>query len=137
MSGIVLEPLEYESSKDLDTCRYNLSAGGSMMAPSVPCVMVTPIAPHTLSFRPIVIQRDCKIEITVMESSRIDARALFDCRNVRSTCKVVLIAPCMLNRQSCFDHPVHFQHAIFVFVFWSSHASTATLTCRCWLWSHP
>ena len=30
---------------------YNLSAGGPMVAPSVPCIIIAPIAPHTLSFR--------------------------------------------------------------------------------------
>ena len=45
---------------------YNLSAGGSISAPTVPCVLVTPIAPHTLSFRPVVIHLDCVIEIDVL-----------------------------------------------------------------------
>lgn len=45
---------------------YNLSAGGSMMSPHLPCISVTPIAPHTLSFRPIVISVNSHIEIGVM-----------------------------------------------------------------------
>ena len=45
---------------------YSLSAGGSLMAPSVHCVTVTPIAPHTLSFRPLVINIESDIEVTVM-----------------------------------------------------------------------
>ena len=31
---------------------YSLAAGGSMIAPSVSCTLVTPVAPHSLSFRP-------------------------------------------------------------------------------------
>ena len=62
---------------------YNLSAGGSIVAPNVPCMLVTPIAPHTLSFRPVVIHLDVAIEVDVLPTARIDARALFDCRSAR------------------------------------------------------
>merc|ERR1712012_1179949 len=34
---------------------YAVAAGASMIHPSVPAVMVTPICPHSLSFRPIVV----------------------------------------------------------------------------------
>ncbi|XP_069698330.1 NAD kinase-like isoform X12 [Periplaneta americana] len=34
---------------------YAVAAGASMIHPSVPAIMVTPICPHSLSFRPIVV----------------------------------------------------------------------------------
>ncbi len=34
---------------------YNISAGGSLISPTVPCIALTPICPHTLSFRPVVV----------------------------------------------------------------------------------
>lgn len=34
---------------------YAVAAGASMVHPSVPAIMVTPICPHSLSFRPIVV----------------------------------------------------------------------------------
>lgn len=34
---------------------YNLSAGGPLIAPDVPAMVLTPICPHSLSFRPVVV----------------------------------------------------------------------------------
>ena len=34
---------------------YSLSAGGSIVAPNVPCILVTPLCPHSLSVRSIVV----------------------------------------------------------------------------------
>lgn len=33
---------------------YSLAAGGSMVHPQVPCILFTPICPHSLSFRPLM-----------------------------------------------------------------------------------
>lgn len=43
---------------------YNMSAGGPIMAPTLEAVAITPIAPHTLSMRPIVVGADEPICIT-------------------------------------------------------------------------
>jgi NAD+ kinase len=42
---------------------YNLSAGGPIVSPKIEAVVITPICPHTLTFRPIVISADSKIEV--------------------------------------------------------------------------
>lgn len=44
---------------------YNLSAGGPVIYPSMNAVVVTPICPHTLSNRPLVVPDDSVIEITL------------------------------------------------------------------------
>jgi NAD+ kinase len=42
---------------------YSLSAGGPIVVPTVESIMVTPIAPHTLSVRPIVLPPDAEIVV--------------------------------------------------------------------------
>ena len=41
---------------------YNLSASGPILEPSLRCLCITPVAPHTLTLRPIVISADAAIE---------------------------------------------------------------------------
>ncbi|MBF0541245.1 MAG: NAD(+)/NADH kinase [Nitrospirae bacterium] len=43
---------------------YNLSAGGPILYPTLNCIVITPICPHTLTNRPIVINDDQTIELT-------------------------------------------------------------------------
>jgi len=49
---------------------YSVSAGGSLISPDVPCVAITPICPHTLSFRPVVVADSALIYITVPWNAR-------------------------------------------------------------------
>lgn len=42
---------------------YNLSAGGPIVDPSLPVVMLTPICPHTLSLRPLVMPDSGTLEV--------------------------------------------------------------------------
>lgn len=60
---------------------YSLSVGGPMVAPSVPCALLTPIAPHSLSFRPLVVPESSDILIHLPCQSRRGARASFDGRS--------------------------------------------------------
>ena len=45
---------------------YSLSAGGPVVVPSVDALVVTPICPHTLAVRPIVVPRAARITIDVL-----------------------------------------------------------------------
>lgn len=47
---------------------YNLSAGGPIVYPSLHCIIITPICPHTLTNRPIMIPDD--VEVRALLKSR-------------------------------------------------------------------
>lgn len=51
---------------------YNLSAGGPIIAPSVDAMVVTPIAAHSLAFRPIVVPGHGRIELAVLRANHDD-----------------------------------------------------------------
>lgn len=44
---------------------YSLSAYGPLMMPQTPAILLTPIAPHSLTMRPLVVPDEDTIEITV------------------------------------------------------------------------
>ena len=43
---------------------YNLSAGGPVISGKVEAMVITPMCPHSLSFRPIVINADSTVEVS-------------------------------------------------------------------------
>jgi NAD+ kinase len=45
---------------------YNLAADGPIVMPSVDCMVVTPICPHLLTIRPIVVPGDSEISVKVV-----------------------------------------------------------------------
>lgn len=57
---------------------YSLSAGGSLIYPSVNAIAVTPICPHTLSFRPIILPDSMILKVKVALKARGTAWAGFD-----------------------------------------------------------
>lgn len=42
---------------------YAAAAGASMIHPNVPAIMITPICPHSLSFRPIVVPAGVDLKV--------------------------------------------------------------------------
>lgn len=44
---------------------YSLSCGGAVLLPEAKCIIITPIAPHNLNTRPIVVPEDTEIRLKV------------------------------------------------------------------------
>ena len=57
---------------------YSLSAGGPLTHPSIPGILLTPICPHTLSFRPMVLSDSLLLKVCIPKISRSTAYASFD-----------------------------------------------------------
>ncbi|XP_048139286.1 NAD(H) kinase 1-like isoform X1 [Rhodamnia argentea] len=57
---------------------YSVAAGGSMVHPQVPGILLTPICPHSLSFRPLMLPEHVTIGVEVPASSRSSAWVSFD-----------------------------------------------------------
>lgn len=85
---------------------YCLSAGGPIIAPSVPAFVIVPICPHTLTARPLVIPDNEKISITIAEndaplmiaSDGYDLGILADSIDIEKSQKKVLLAFLKDNR---------------------------------------
>ncbi|KNC53607.1 NAD kinase 1, partial [Thecamonas trahens ATCC 50062] len=60
---------------------YSMSAGGSIVHPGVPCILLTPICPHSVSFRPVALPYSSTIRIRVADNARNTAWASFDGRS--------------------------------------------------------
>ncbi|KAJ1607219.1 NAD kinase [Cryptosporidium canis] len=61
---------------------YSMSAGGSIVHPKVSGILFTPICPHTLSFRPVILPGSTELLIHVPESSRNGVQVAMDGRRV-------------------------------------------------------
>lgn len=57
---------------------YSLSAGGSLVHPDLPAILLTPICPHTLSFRPMVLSDTMLLRVSIPRNSRATAYCAFD-----------------------------------------------------------
>jgi NAD+ kinase len=49
---------------------YSLSAGGPIVYPTLPLTIITPICPHTLTDRPLVVSNDATIRVKVLTDTQ-------------------------------------------------------------------
>ncbi|XP_057712840.1 NAD kinase b isoform X2 [Corythoichthys intestinalis] len=80
---------------------YAAAAGASMIHPNVPAIMVTPICPHSLSFRPIVVPAGVELMITLSPDARNTAWVSFDGRKRQE----IQHGDCIKITTSCFPVP--------------------------------
>ncbi len=59
---------------------YSLSVGGPVIAPGCGCFLISPIAPHNLTMRPIVVPENCEIMLRMSTRDRYAYAALDDSR---------------------------------------------------------
>lgn len=57
---------------------YALSGGGPILHPSLHAIVIVPICPHAMTYRPIVVYADSKIEIIVRDCNRGEAQVTCD-----------------------------------------------------------
>lgn len=50
---------------------YSLAAGGPIIQPYIPAIIIAPICPHTLSFRPMVISSDSRIKVQLLTGEEV------------------------------------------------------------------
>ncbi len=50
---------------------YSLSAGGPILAPTVSAFVITPVAPHALTHRPLVVPDSVEIDITLRSAEEV------------------------------------------------------------------
>jgi NAD+ kinase len=87
---------------------YSLSAGGSLVHPDIPAILLTPICPHTLSFRPMLLRDSMALRVAVPRGSRATAFAAFDGKGrveLREGDSVTIVAsqypfPTVLSRET-------------------------------------
>ena len=56
-------------STPMGSTAYNLSAGGPIVSPGVDALAITPIAAHSLAFRPIVVPGESVVELEVLRAN--------------------------------------------------------------------
>jgi len=83
---------------------YSLSAGGSLVHPGVSAISVTPICPHTLSFRPILLPDGMFLKIKVPVTSRSTAWCSFDGKVRKELSKA------LLRHNTSFSFPIPHSH---------------------------
>ncbi|XP_014326985.1 NAD kinase-like isoform X1 [Xiphophorus maculatus] len=80
---------------------YAAAAGASMIHPNVPAIMVTPICPHSLSFRPIVVPAGVELMITLSPEARNNVWVSFDGRRRQE----IQHGDCIKITTSCYPVP--------------------------------
>jgi len=83
---------------------YALSAGGPMLHPSIPGWVLVPIAPHTLTHRPIVLPDEGEVAIELLSGR--EASANFDMQSLAQLKQGDRVVVQRSPYSACFLHPV-------------------------------
>ncbi|XP_073765546.1 NAD kinase isoform X1 [Danio rerio] len=89
---------------------YAVAAGASMIHPNVPAIMITPICPHSLSFRPIVVPAGVELKIMLSQDARNTAWVSLDGRRRQEIAcgdSITITTSCFPLPSICFRDPVN------------------------------
>jgi NAD+ kinase len=92
---------------------YSLAAGGPIMFPSVQAICLSPICPHTLSNRPVVVPETSRVEVLIQDGDHdgstfltVDGQVGLDLQSqdrVRTQCAAHRVRVIQPRRLSFFD----------------------------------
>jgi NAD+ kinase len=57
---------------------YNLAAGGPILRPTLPAMVITPICPHMVSNRPLVVGDEARVEVRLRSARGVEVYAALD-----------------------------------------------------------
>jgi NAD+ kinase len=86
VGGVYLTTMQADGvifSTPTGSTAYSLSAGGSMVHPAVPAILLTPICPHSLSCRPMILPDSAVVLCRNSDQARSDAWVSFDGKHRR------------------------------------------------------
>lgn len=89
---------------------YAVAAGASMIHPNVPAIMITPICPHSLSFRPIIVPAGVELKIMLCRDARNTAWVSFDGRKRQEIShgdSITITTSCFPVPSICFRDPMN------------------------------
>ncbi|EHB00067.1 NAD kinase [Heterocephalus glaber] len=89
---------------------YAAAAGGSLLHPNGPAIMITPICPHSLTFQPIVVPAGVELKITLSPEARNTAWVSLDGRKrqeIRHGDSITIATSCYLLPSICISDPVN------------------------------
>ena len=104
----------------LGSTAYSLAAGGSMVHPSVPAILLTPICAHTLSFRPLLLPDSsvlmCSIPVDCRSSGWVGFDGKFRWEICSFNFSLVVFTDKMIRFASQELENDYIHHLIFFFI---------------------
>jgi len=95
---------------------YSMAAGGSVVHPAVPCILVTPICPHVLSFRSMIFPDHVVLQCVVPDDARSEASVAFDGKHRqplhRGDCITIQLSKYPVPTLNRLDHSDDWLHSL-------------------------
>lgn len=89
---------------------YSLSAGGPILQSDMDAIILTPMFPHTLTSRPLVISSNSEIKIHISENNKMDPKLSFDGQVYQQLKRGDNINICKQHRKMTLIHPVGYDY---------------------------